>query len=162
YIHATEASKSPDRALACAQRLGQLAPASGHLVHMPAHVYIRTGQYAEAVRVNESAISADEQLISCFGPKGVYPKVYFNHNLHFLAKGACLSGQSKAALAAADRIGANLKDMNKDVPAFAEPYLGAPILVKVRFAKWDDILASPQPDPSWQFSNASWHFARGM
>ena len=85
YIHAVEASPNPERALAGANKLAALAPAAGHIVHMPAHVYIRTGDYEAAVKTNEEAAAVDRAYIKASGAQGIYPMMYYSHNLHFIA-----------------------------------------------------------------------------
>src|SRR4029078_2999678 len=107
YIHAVEASLRPQRGLECARRLATLAPRQGHLVHMPGHIYMRTGDYAAAVKANQQAIATDDKYISCCHPPphGVYPVMYYNHNVHFLAVAACLSDQSKLDLSRERRLG---------------------------------------------------------
>src|SRR5271157_6274289 len=92
YIHAVEASNSPERALAAANRLASLAPAAGHIVHMPAHVYIRTGDYAAAVKTNEEAAAVDRAYIQRSGAQGIYPMMYYSHNLHFIAMCSAMTG----------------------------------------------------------------------
>src|SRR5579864_3523605 len=92
YIHAVEASPNPERALAAANRLASLAPAAGHLVHMPGHVYIRTGDYDAAVKTNEQAAAADRAYITASGAQGIYPMMYYSHNLHFIAMCASTEG----------------------------------------------------------------------
>src|SRR6202142_797390 len=92
YIHTVEASNSPERALAGANRLAALAPSAGHIVHMPAHVYIRTGDYAAAVKTNEQAAAVDRAYIKATGVQGIYPMMYYSHNLHFIAMCAGMNG----------------------------------------------------------------------
>lgn len=161
YIHAVEASTDPGRALPSAERLPKLAPAAGHLVHMPAHVYMRVGRYADAVRANQGATAADEKYIACHGPKGIYPAMYYNHNVHFLAAAACMSGQSKLAIESADKLAANIGAAAKTEPGL-EALCAYPLAVRVRFGRWDDILAQPEPDAALPVTRATWHFARGM
>jgi len=163
YIHAVEASPLPQRALPSARKLPQLAPAAGHLVHMPAHVYMRVGEYAAAVKANQAALGADDKYISCCRPgPGVYPLMYVNHNRHFLAVAACMTNQSKIAIPAADELGAEARAMAAQMP-MVEGFGAVPILVRVRFAKWDELLDQPQPDArTLPMTNAAWHFARGM
>jgi tetratricopeptide (TPR) repeat protein len=163
YIHAVEASPLPQRALPCARRLPALAPAAGHLVHMPAHVYMRVGDYAAALKANQSALGADEKYISCCKPQpGVYPLMYVSHNRHFLAAAACMTNQSKLALPAADELGAAARSVAKDMP-MVEPFAAVPILVRARFAMWEDVINQPAPDAkALPATNAAWHFARGM
>jgi tetratricopeptide (TPR) repeat protein len=162
YIHATEASLQPQRALASAQRLPALAPGAGHLVHMPAHVYIRIGDYPSAVKANQEAIASDDKYISCCKPPaGVYPLMYYNHNVHFLAVAACMTNQSKLALSSAQKLYDDASPAAKEIP-FVEPFCTLRELVRVRFAMWDEILNEPAPPESMLATTAAWHFARGM
>ena len=108
YIHATEASLTPERALDSAKRLETLVPAAGHLVHMPAHTYMRTGNYAGAVKANAIAADVDRKYITEAGPNGFYPTMYYNHNLDFLASAAMMTGQFARASEAADELVKNV------------------------------------------------------
>lgn len=161
YIHAVEASPNPERALAAANRLPALAPAAGHLVHMPAHVYIRTGDFAAAVKTNEAAAAADRSYIQSSGAQGIYPAMYYTHNLHFIAVCASMDGDYVRAKKAADMLGAHVGPMVKEMPPL-EGFMTVPITVDVRFKKWDEILAMKQPDPAMKTTTVFWHFARGM
>jgi tetratricopeptide (TPR) repeat protein len=152
YIHAVEASLHPERGLECAKRLPTLAPRQGHLVHMPAHIYMRTGDYAAAVKANQQAIAADDKYISCCHPQpgGIYSLMYYNHNVHFLAVAACMTNQSKLALSNAQRLSDDVRPVAAQMP-MVEPYAAVPLLVMVRFGMWDDILnstASPSTAPA--------------
>ena len=104
YIHAVEASRSPQRALAAANKLAAMAPAAGHLVHMPAHVYIRTGDYEAAVKTNQMAATADRAYIKASGVQGIYPMMYYSHNLHFIAMCAAMNGNYPEAKKNADML----------------------------------------------------------
>jgi len=159
YIHAVEGSWNPDRALPSAERLPKLAPAQGHLVHMPAHIYVRTGDFASAIRVNEAAVKADQTYIRCCGPMGMYPAIYANHNIHFIAVFAAMAGDSKKTLAAAKQLELSAIDSTRDVP-FAEPFIHVRPLMLARFNLWDEILKSKSPDPAHKSTVAMWHFAR--
>ncbi len=162
YIHATEASSAPERALACAQRLPTLAPAAGHLVHMPAHVYIRTGDYAAAIAANEQAAKVDEHYISCCGPKGgIYPAMYYSHNLHFLAVAAAMGGRSKEAADATTKLAAHLDPVLDQMPMF-EGFGAIPVMIAARQALWGEVLKWPEPKAGRHASLAAWHFARGL
>ena len=161
YIHAVEASNSPERALAGANHLAALAPAAGHLVHMPAHVYIRTGDFDAAERTNVDAAKADEAYIAAGGPPGMYSMMYYSHNLHFIAASAGMSGRYADASQAADKLAAHVAPFVKDVPPL-EGFMAVPIVTRVRFQKWDEIMAMPAPDASMQGATVIWHFARGM
>ena len=161
YIHAVEASSNPDRALASANRLAALAPAAGHLVHMPAHIYIRTGYYDAAVKTNEKAAAADRAYIEASGVQGLYPMMYYSHNLHFIAISAGMSGQFSEAKRAAAQLTDNVRLHVKDMPPL-EPFMTMPTAVLIRFHRWHDILQLPVPDPSMKIETSFWHFARGM
>jgi tetratricopeptide (TPR) repeat protein len=161
YIHAVEASPNPERALAGANKLASLAPAAGHLVHMPAHVYIRTGDFDAAVNSNEQAAAADRAYIQASGAQGMYPLMYYSHNLHFLAMAASMDGDYSAASKASAMLAAHVGPAVKDMPPL-ESFMTVPIAVEVRFHKWDRILQLPQPDPAMKATTVYWHFARGM
>jgi tetratricopeptide (TPR) repeat protein len=161
YIHATEASPNPERALAGANRLAALAPNAGHIVHMPAHVYIRTGDYEAAVKTNEQAAAVDRAYIKASGAQGIYPMMYYSHNLHFIAMCASMNGNYADARKNADLLVANVGPHVKDMPPL-EGFMTIPMTVDVRFHKWNEILALPQPDPAMKITTGFWHFARGM
>jgi tetratricopeptide (TPR) repeat protein len=161
YIHAVEASKTPGRALPSANRLETLVPEAGHLVHMPAHIYMRTGNYEGAVASNAKAAEVDRGYIKARGADGLYPMMYYNHNLDFLASAAMMSGQFKEAKSAAGMVVANATPM---IPAMAalEPFGAKTLYVLLRFARWDDVMALKAPDPKHLILTALWHFGRGV
>jgi tetratricopeptide (TPR) repeat protein len=161
YIHAVEASNTPERALAAANHLAAMAPAAGHLVHMPAHVYIRTGDFEAATRTNVDAAKADEAYIQASGVQGLYPMMYYSHNLHFIAMASSMAGRYADSKAAADKLAAHVAPAVKEVPSL-EGFMTVPIAVRVRFQQWDEILAMPAPDASMKTTTSYWHFARGM
>jgi tetratricopeptide (TPR) repeat protein len=161
YIHAVEASPYPERALASAARLGALTPAAGHLVHMPAHIYGRVGDYEAAALANLKAIAADRAYLKRSGAKGIYPMMYFSHNIHFLAIARATQGRFADAKKAADDLAAHVGPHVEEMPML-EGFLPTPTLVLVRFRRWDDVLASPQPAAKLPITTALWHFARGV
>ena len=161
YIHTIEASPSPERALAYASTLPKLIPAAGHLVHMPAHIYARTGDYDEAARSNLDAAAADEAYLKSSGDQGIYLAMYYSHNLHFLAIANTTQGRLAEAMKAAGRLESNVNPRLKEMPML-EGFLTVSPLILVRFNRWDDIQKLPQPDPKLFGINAVWHFARGM
>ena len=161
YIHAVEGSITPERGVESASKIAQLVPAAGHLVHMPAHIYMRTGDYAGAVAANEAAIEADRKYIAATNPNGVYPMMYYNHNLDFLASAAMMTGEFAKASKAADEVVANALAGVKDMPML-EPFAAKKMFVLLRFTKWDEMLQVPQPDPSLKILTAVWHFGRGL
>jgi tetratricopeptide (TPR) repeat protein len=161
YIHAVEASPNPERALAGANRLAALAPAAGHLVHMPAHVYIRTGDWDAGIKTNQKAAAADEAYIKSSGAQGIYPAMYYSHNLHFIASCASTNGDYAEARKAAQMLASHVGPMVKDMPPL-EGFMTVAIAVELRFQRWDQILSMPQPDPAMKTTTVFWHFARGM
>jgi hypothetical protein len=161
YIHSVEASRSPERALAGANRLAAMAPAAGHLVHMPGHVYIRTGDYAAAVATNEKAAAADEAYIKASGAQGIYPMMYYNHNLHFIAMCSAMDGDYAGAHKAAEALAENVGPHVKEMPPL-EGWMTIPMAVDVRFHRWDNILAMQPPAPEMKTATVFYHFARGM
>ena len=161
YIHAVEASASPERALAGANRLASLAPGAGHIVHMPAHVYIRTGDYEAAVKTNEEAAAADRAYIKASDAQGIYPMMYYSHNLHFIAMCAAMNGNYAEAKKNADMLAAHVGPHVKDMPPI-EGFMTIPMAVNVRFHRWQDVLKMTQPSPDMKIATVFWHFARGM
>jgi tetratricopeptide (TPR) repeat protein len=161
YIHATEASTNPERALAYANKLAALAPNAGHIVHMPSHVYIRTGDYEAAVKTNEEAAAVDRAYIQATGVQGIYPMMYYSHNLHFIAMCASMNGNYAEARKNADLLVANVAPHVKHKPPL-EGFMTIPMAVNIRFHKWNEILAMPQPDPAMKITTGFWHFSRGM
>lgn len=159
YIHAIEASPFPERGLAAADRLGKLAPKAGHLVHMPSHIYSRVGDHAASARANDEAAKVDREYIQKFKVHGVYPMMYYNHNLHFLAYSHAMQGRYADARKAADDLSAHVAPHVKEMPML-EFFLPTAILVDVRFQKWNEIMQMPQPDAKLKISQAMYHFAR--
>jgi tetratricopeptide (TPR) repeat protein len=161
YIHAVEASNTPERALPAANKLAALAPGAGHIVHMPAHVYIRTGDYAAAVKTNEDAAEVDRAYIKAGGAPGIYTMMYYSHNLHFIAMCSAMNGNYPEAKKNADMLAAHVGPSVKDMPPL-EGFMTIPMAVDLRFHRWADIMKMPQPDPAMKTTTVFWHFARGM
>lgn len=163
YIHAVEASNEPQRAEPYADQLAALAPGSGHLVHMPAHVYIRVGRYHDATLSNLAASTADKAFLAvCRGSNGAYPLGYVPHNWHFAAMTAALHGSRTLAMQAADQTAQRVDPEAMDTMNFMQQFVVAPLFAKVRFGEWDAILAMEQPPSELPYPKAIWHFARGM
>jgi tetratricopeptide (TPR) repeat protein len=161
YIHAVEASPHPEWSLASARRLEALAPAAGHLVHMPAHTYMRVGDYLAAARSTAAGANADRPYLRDSGTTGsMYDMMYYCHNLHFLAAADSMAGNFIGAKQAADELAGHVGPMLNDM-AVAEVYVSTPIFVLVRFHRWDEILRLPSPNPRLAMTTAFWHFARG-
>jgi tetratricopeptide (TPR) repeat protein len=167
YIHAVEASLHPEKALPSADRLGDLVPGSGHLVHMPAHIYIRTGQYDRSADTNERAIKVDKTYFKTAPPPRFY-NLYYVHNVHFVAYSAMFEGRYEKAMEAArqmDREVAEIAPLNAFLRAFAPQAEGlTPVTyhVMVRFGKWEDILKEPEPDDYRMISRAMRLYARSV
>jgi len=167
YVHAVEASADPQRGVAAADRLRQLIPGSGHLVHMPAHIYARVGRWHDAVIANQRAIEADDAyLAACRGnAQGLYPLGYVPHNHHFLWFAASMEGASEvarnAALQTAARV--SLPGLMRE-PGFAglQHYWMTPWFDSVRFGRWDEITRQPNPAPDLPYVTAIWHYAQAM
>jgi tetratricopeptide (TPR) repeat protein len=160
YIHAVEASPHPEKALVSAKRLETLAPSAGHLVHMPAHTYIRTGRYLDAARANIAAIRADERRAQLEGDS-FYMTVYYAHNLHFLAISNAFAGNSRDAIAAANKLYEVEAPRVKEVP-FVDGFLFTPAVLLVQFGRWDEVLALPEPAFEAPMTDALWRFARTL
>lgn len=160
YIHAVEASPNPGRALAHAPKLPGLMPMAGHLVHMPAHIYERVGDYHAAARSNLDAAAADEAYFKATGVQGGY-SMYYAHNLDFLAVANSMSGRYAEAISASNRLVNFARPMVTPMPML-EPVLGKSLLIWERFQKWDEITNEPQPNASLPSTLAVWHFARGV
>jgi tetratricopeptide (TPR) repeat protein len=158
YIHAVEASE-PRKALAAADMLLDLVPGAGHLVHMPAHIYLRLGLWREATVSNELASKADQGYIAQCNAQGFYPATYYPHNVHFLWYTNSMEARSAYAIAAAKEVAKHGGCMKLTEEDRMEPLLA---LVLVRFGKWDEILALPRPAKEKLFSAAMSHYARGL
>jgi len=162
YIHAVEASSRPERALPSAERLETLVPGAGHLVHMPAHIYARTGNFEDAAVRNEAAIKADESYFKMSGvTQGFYPAMYYNHNIHFLYFARAMEGRFEDARKAADQVTANAMPHVKEM-AMLDGFTPTSMLVLLRFRKYDEILKMPEPGDGMPITGTLWHYGRGI
>jgi tetratricopeptide (TPR) repeat protein len=163
YVHAVEASSTPERALPCAERLPRLMPGAGHVVHMPAHVYFRVGRYAEAASANVAAVLADRRYLTTSSlPRGIYSQFYAPHNTHFLWATHLLAGQRGLALDAAHALARSVSPTDARENASLEAFLTATILTHARFSAWDSVLAQPAPPNELRYVRGMWHYARGV
>ncbi|QDU60493.1 Tetratricopeptide repeat protein [Planctomycetes bacterium Pan216] len=162
YIHAIEASPWPEKGVPSAERLREMVPGSGHLVHMPSHIYIRVGRYGDAADANERAIKADESYFAK-APEPDFYSLYFLHNVHFLAYAAMMEGRYDLALESARKIEESIPPqfLEKYV-TLADGFMPTSLYVMIRFGKWHEILAEPEPPTKRLFSRAEWHFARAV
>lgn len=160
YIHAVEASSSPQRAEAPADMLRNLVPGAGHLVHMPSHIYWRVGRYADASAVNVQAAAVDESYIAACNAQGFYPAAYYPHNIHFLWAASSMEGRSAIAIEAARKVAANVRlEMIEEFPG-VEFFNTIPLLALTQFGRWEEVLAEPAPPAKLKFSTAIWHYVR--
>jgi tetratricopeptide (TPR) repeat protein len=163
YIHAVEASPHPEWGLACAERLAGLVPAGGHLVHMPSHIYARVGDYPGAVKSNQEAAAADLEYIRATGARGVYPAMYYSHNLHFLAYAAAEAGNFREADESSRALVENIRIRAGGMPPeMTDAFINFRMFVLLRFHRWADVLQAPEPVDSTQMARALWHYARGL
>ncbi|MEK6372098.1 MAG: hypothetical protein AABO58_05330 [Acidobacteriota bacterium] len=159
YVHAVEASSHPERATASAERLRTLAPAAGHLVHMPAHIFHRTGNYAGAAEANERGARADRAYIASYGGHGIYPMMYYNHNLQFGLVAHAMIGRWAEAKRMADELSANAATAAKEMPML-ESATTTSLLLLARFGRWKEVLAAPKSEIG-PLGAVLAHYARG-
>jgi tetratricopeptide (TPR) repeat protein len=161
-IHAVEASPHPERADAAADRLRDLMPGLGHMVHMPSHIDVRRGRWQEAVVANEKAISADKVYRAVIPQQGLY-RIYMAHNHHMLAYAAMMQGQSlKAGSTIKELLASVPEDFIKKQAGLVDGFFALPFELHIRFGQWDDMLAEPKPREEFPVSTALWHYARGV
>jgi tetratricopeptide (TPR) repeat protein len=164
WVHLMEVSPTPERALAAADRLRSLVPGSGHLLHMPAHIDMRLGRYADASAANERSIAADLRYLAQVDAQGAYRVGYVAHNHHFLWASAAMQGRSQRALEAAEAAwpaacGPRPGDLGTGT---LQHYAALPLHALVRFGRWQQILTQTRPpDGSAPYPLAMWHYARG-
>lgn len=163
-IHILEASSNPGEATPSADRLRDLVPGAGHLVHMPSHIYIRTGRYNDGILANEKAVKVDKDYIEQCKVQGVYPLLYYPHNYHFLWACAQMSGQKAKSMNVANEVVKTVKTdlMNqKDFVGLQHLY-SSPWYTMIRFGMWQDIMTIPEPPDSLLYVKGVWHYARAM
>lgn len=164
YIHINEASSNPGKAMASADLLRDLVPGAGHLVHMPSHIYIRTGRYSDGIKANQKAVLADEDYISTCRAQGIYPLSYYPHNYHFYWACAQMAGQGKLALDVARRLVAKTAVSKMGEPDWLtlQHYYVSPWYTMVRFGQWGELANEAKPADSLSYVLAIWHYANGM
>ena len=161
YIHSVEAAY-PEKAVPCAERLADLMPGAGHIVHMPGHIYIRVGRYADAVRQNEHAVHADETYIRDQNPRGLYPSGYYPHNYHFMWFAATMAGMREKALYAARQVAPRVPLEVALQIYWIQNVFVLPQLTLLTFGDWEGVLAEPLPPPELDNARAMSHYARGV
>ncbi|MBC9909885.1 hypothetical protein [Chitinophaga varians] len=164
YIHAMEASATPEKALSSARLLDTLVPGSGHLTHMPSHIYINTGDYHLGTLSNIHAVAVDSSYTTACHAQGAYPLGYYPHNYHFLTATATLEGNGALAWKAAKKLREHTAEDIMRLPQWGtlQHYYTVPYYVAVKFGMWDTILALPAPKEDLLYPRTIWHYARGM
>ena len=162
YIHAIEASPHFAKAAGAADRLRDLQPGLGHHVHMPSHIDVRFGQWSKSIEANRKAIVADRKYRAQAGQQNFY-RVYMAHNHHMLAYSAMMCGQSQLAIDSINEMVAGIPaDWAKENPLLADGFTAMPLEVLVRFGRWDEVLAAPEPPAYLPIARALRHVARGI
>ena len=165
YIHAMEASPHPEKAVPSAERLPSLVPGSGHLVHMPAHIYIRVGRYRDAILANQRAVKVDEDYLSHAHEESIYTAAYVPHNYHFLWAAAIKIGRQQLAMQAALDTAAHVDPAMMRDPEFGgtlQHFWLLPLYTKALFGNWAEILSEPAPPADLPYPRAVWHYTRGL
>ena len=162
WVHLWEATDTPERAEAEADRLLPLMPGAGHVVHMPAHIYQRIGRHADVIASNIAAAKADEDYIAQCRAQGMYPLSYYPHNIHFIWMGATAAGQEQLALDSARRVANAIPQEALGSVPILQGFVVVPYWAMARFGKWDDILADKGPRHATAFTRGAWHYARAL
>jgi tetratricopeptide (TPR) repeat protein len=162
YIHAVEASQAPERALPCAERLPGLMSGAGHLVHMPAHIYIRLGKYHEAAERNARAVRVDQDYLAGRNLNGDYADGYYTHNLHFLWASLAMEGRRAEAFKVARDLTRTITEEEAREEKWKELYLPTPLWSMIRFGQWDELLREPAPPKALRLQQGMWRLGRGL
>lgn len=162
YIHLVEATR-PKLAEQVAERLASLAPKAGHLVHMPAHIYMRLGRYEDSYNTNVKAVQADEDYITSCSAQGIYPLGYYPHNIHFMVWSAMYEGRRAETLSLARKVAGKIPDHidEKNWDAY-ELFRSQPFYAMVRFGMWENVLAEPKPIEKSRYMTGIWHYSRAL
>jgi len=162
HIHALEASAHPERAEPSADRLQSRLPGSGHIVHMPSHIYVNTGRFAEAAEANERAIASDAAYFET-APAPRFYSLYYVHNIHFLAYAAMMQGRYETAITAARRIETDIpREFLVGYAPMADGFMATALHVMIRFGKWEEVLAEPEFEDFQLLSRAQRRYARAV
>jgi tetratricopeptide (TPR) repeat protein len=162
YIHLVEASPEPGQGIASAQFLENAMPGAGHIVHMPAHIYLRVGLYEKSIQSNQRAVMVDEEYLSGSQNKGMYRWSYYPHNVDFISFSSYMEGRSDLGIKTAMKLAYKGSLITTSNPVFAQYFISEPLYAFVRFGKWNDILSLPDPDKNFIYANVISHFAKGL
>ena len=161
YIHAVEASPNLERAIPSAMRLTTLVPGAGHLVHMPGHIFLQTGDFELAAKTNVNAAAADKAFVERTGATGIYPLMYWTHNIHFISYARAQQGRYDEAKQAAQEMSQNVGDADLNMQMLEGFHL-YPLMIDLRFNRWDTILSELAPRSERKLQRAFWQYARAM
>lgn len=162
YIHLVEASAKPEDALGSARFLEDAMPGAGHIVHMPSHIYVRTGQYHRSLEINIRATKADEDYLSSSGNQGMYRSGYYPHNIDFICYSAYMEGKSGVGIPNALKLAYKGNFIAESLPGFYQYFTIEPMVAYVRFGKWNDILSLPEPEDKLLYAKLIYRFSRGL
>jgi tetratricopeptide (TPR) repeat protein len=161
-IHTVEASTTPDRAVAAADRLAEQMPGAGHLVHMPSHIYYRVGRFKDSIEANSDAAEADEKFFKKTPDSGVYAFGYYPHNVHFLMASALMAGDKRRAIRSAEKLAGLIPDEFAAVEVTSQPIKAAALYAHALFSDPETILAQEKPGDIVPLIQVIWHYARGI
>ena len=162
YIHLMEASSMPEKAEPYADRLGKLMPGAGHLVHMPAHIYIRVGRHLDSIAANRAAVAADEAYFAKVDDQGVYRAGYYPHNIHFVIQGAQYAGDAENVRWSVDKLKGNVSEEVAAQVGWIQAILTAPYFAHAQFSTPEEALAVEDPGDRFPMVKAMWHYMRGV
>ena len=162
YIHAVEASTTPEKALPHAKRLAALMPGAGHVVHMPAHIYYRVGLYRDSLVANQRAIQVDEDYFKTSPSDPMYKAAYYPHNIHFVMVSAQMGGDAKTAIAAAEKLDASMPIEAVQAFAVMQPVKASPYATHAQFSDADTILKLKAPPDDLVLVKTMYHYARAV
>jgi tetratricopeptide (TPR) repeat protein len=162
YIHLVEASPRPELGLPSAKFLEDAMPGAGHIVHMPAHIYVRTGQYDRSISLNQRAVMVDEDYLSNSTNRGMYRWMYYPHNVDFISYSSYMDGRSNLGIQTAMKLAYKGGLIANSNPSAAQYFMVEPLHAFVRFGKWNDILSLPDPDNTFVYAKLMSHFAKGL
>ncbi len=162
YIHAVEASPSPERGVVAADRLAALMPGAGHIVHMPSHIYFRVGRYAEAAATNVQAVKADRAYFEKTTPSETYRMTYYPHNLDFVWIAASMEGRGAETIRAAREFTAAVSAEMVAKMSDMETAPAAPLFALARFGRWQELLKEPAPPAGLLYVTGAWRYTRGL
>jgi len=160
YIHAVESSPTPERAIPSAQRLMGIMPGAGHMVHMPGHIWLVTGDWETAAGVNERAAAVDREYFATTNVTGGTYTPYYLHNLDFIRYARSMQGRKADALRAAGVLESANAPMAQAMPDMADAVYPVVVFTHLRFQDWDYVMRLPKPDEKRKLGVAIWHYAR--